>query len=131
MSTSASNTALEIERRYLLNAMPPCPEGADAVQIWQGYLAPEPGNEGMPWGRLRRETDADGAHTWTFNQKSVDGLVRTELERQITEKEFQDAWPRTIGRRLAKTRWTIRRDPEVWLIDAFRDIHLWLAEVEY
>jgi CYTH domain-containing protein len=58
------------------------------------------------------------------------GLVRSEVERVISEEEFARHWPRTAGRRLTKTRYRLSVGALVWEIDTFDEPNLVLAEVE-
>ena len=44
--------------------------------------------------------------------------------------EFEQQWPRTIGRRLKKRRYVIAESGLVWEIDRFEELDLVLAEVE-
>ncbi len=133
----------EIERVWVLRAMPAIPAGA-AVELWeieQGYLAPEAATEaelarlGFPEGRLRRVGEPTGAERFFHTVKRGAGVVREEVEREITRAEFDAAWPHTRGRRLAKTRHRVREGGLVWEVDLFRDLRagdapLVMAEVE-
>ena len=113
--------SLEIERKYLLDGLPPIPPDAQAHRMEQGYADP---------GRLRRVVGPDGAVTYTHTIKTGVGLVRTETEREISHEEFESLWPRTAGRRLTKTRYRINDGDLVWEIDDYDRIDLVLAEVE-
>ena len=133
----------EIERVWVLRAMPAIPAHA-AVEVWeieQGYLAPEEASEaelarlGFPEGRLRRIVEPSGAERFFHTVKRGAGVVREEIEREITRAEFDAAWPHTQGRRLAKTRHRVREGGLVWEVDRFRDLlidgaPLVMAEVE-
>ena len=133
----------EIERVWVLRAMPAIPAGA-AVELWgieQGYLAPEAASEaelarlGFPEGRLRRVVEPTGAERFFHTVKRGAGVVREEIEREITRAEFDASWPHTHGRRLAKTRHRVREGGLVWEVDLFRDLRagdapLVMAEVE-
>lgn len=126
----------EIERKYLLRALPAMPEGAEMLRIEQGYL-PEKGeaaDEPFLEGRLRRTVAGDGSVRMTHTIKRGRGVRRTEIERAISADEFERYWPLTEGRRLRKRRY---RAPDagvgiavVWEIDEFVDLGLVLAEVE-
>lgn len=118
--------------------MPPLPDRAVALRIEQGYL-PEPTNadaEADPdhaqvEGRLRRTTHPDGRIIHHHTIKRGRGLVRTEIEREITAAEFDRHWPRTAGCRIAKTRHEVRAGNLFWQIDQFdRPAGLILAEIE-
>jgi CYTH domain-containing protein len=133
----------EIERVWVLRAMPATPASA-AVELWeieQGYLAPEAASEaelarpGFPEGRLRRVVEPTGAERFYHAVKRGTGVVREEIEREITRAEFDAAWPHTRGRRLAKTRHRVREGGLVWEVDLFRDLRagdapLVMVEVE-
>lgn len=127
---SDGSAPLEIERSYLLRAMPQLPPGAQVrtVRIRQGYL-PDDGRAGLE-GRLREVIDDAGECRHVHTIKHGVGLVRTEVERAITAEEFNRHWPSTEGRRLAKTRYSVREGERTWEIDVFDSIDLVLAEVE-
>lgn len=129
-----ANTPLEIERTYLLTAMPSVPGEAEVWRIEQGYLGDDPVDGGAPdgvkEGRVRRITHPNGEVACYFTIKRGEGLVRTEEERAISEEEFGRLWPRTTGRRLTKTRYRVRHEGFTWEIDRFDDVNLVLAEVE-
>jgi CYTH domain-containing protein len=137
----------EIERVWVLRAAPVVPEelrgaSTETWEIEQGYLAPAAAGEtelarlGFPEGRLRRIVEPDGRERFFHTVKSGSGVVRTETERELTRAEFEGAWPRTEGRRLAKTRTRVRVGGDggagglVWEIDVFRDLPLVMVEVE-
>ena len=128
----------EIERVWVLRAAPTIPPGlrVETWEIEQGYLAPAAPSEaalaklGFPEGRLRRIVEPSGARRFFHTVKSGSGIVRIETEREITQAEFDAAWPRTDGRRLAKTRQRVEVDGLVWEIDVFRDLPLVTVEVE-
>ncbi len=114
---------LEIERTYLLDGLPDLPADARAYRLEQGYFADEP-------GRVRRSVAPDGTVTYTHTVKTGRGLVRRETERRLSPDEFETLWPRTAGRRLAKTRSCINDGNLVWEIDDYDGIELVLADVE-
>ncbi len=142
-ATDGGKGAHEIERVWVLRAMPTIPHDAE-VEVWeieQGYLAPESASEaelarlGFPEGRLRRVVEPSGAERFFHTVKRGTGVVREEFERAITRAEFDAAWPHTAGRRLAKTRRRVREGGLVWEVDLFRDLcagdaPLVMAEVE-
>jgi adenylate cyclase len=135
--------AAEIERVYLLRALPtPLPHG-EVWRIDQGYLPLQSqvidGNShgsGTPIpshqleGRLRRITHSDGSVEHIHTIKSGVGLVRQETERSIDAETFAHEWPRTVGRRLEKVRTRITIGDRLWEIDQFTHIPLVLAECE-
>ena len=114
---------LEIERKYLLQSMPQLPATARAYRMEQGYFADEP-------GRLRRTRAPDGTVTYTHTVKKGVGLVRQEIERELTLDEFKSLWPRTASCRLTKTRTKVPEGNLVWEIDDYDALDLVLAEVE-
>ena len=115
---------VEIERKYLLHALPDPMPAADVVMIDQGYLAGRRLIE-----RLRREASATGERL-TRNVKSGSGVTRTELEEETTPEVFEAMWPLTQGRRVTKRRHRIVEGLLTWEIDEFTDRDLVLAEVE-
>ena len=135
--------AAEIERVYLLRALPtPLPHG-EVWRIDQGYLPLQSqvidGNShgsGAPIpphqleGRLRRITHSDGSVEHIHTIKSGVGLVRQETERSIDAETFAREWPRTVGRRLEKLRTRITVGDRLWEIDQFTHIPVVLAECE-
>ena len=135
--------AAEIERVYLLRALPtPLPHG-EVWRIDQGYLPLQSqvidGNShgsGAPIpphqleGRLRRITHSDGSVEHIHTIKSGVGLVRQETERSIDAETFAREWPRTVGRRLEKLRTRITVGDHLWEIDQFTHIPVVLAECE-
>ena len=134
--TDQTGDPQEIERVFLLDAMPDIPEslnsGAVCWKIEQGYLSPSdpvPGQD-ITEGRLRMVTHADGSATFTHTIKSGLGLVRLERERTLNRAEFEATWPATEGRRILKTRLRIDVEGQIWEIDDFSDRALVLAEAE-
>ncbi len=122
---------LEIERVFLLARMPDLPPGAEVVHIEQGYLPDAGDDEANPVeGRLRRTRRASGEVRCFHTVKKGLGLVRTEVERELPEEEFERLWPSTAGRRLIKTRHKVRAGDLTWEVDRFEGLDLVLAEVE-
>ena len=115
--------SLEIERKFLLDRVPKLPAYAATWHLEQGYLADGP-------GRLRRTVKSSGAVVYTHTVKQGKGIVRRETERTLSADEFQAIWPRTVGRRLRKTRHLVSEGDLVWAIDDYDDLELVLAEVE-
>lgn len=115
---------MEVERKYLLTAMPAeLPDGRVA-QLEQGYL---PGKQLIE--RVRRVRE--GRRTRHFRTvKGGKGLARIELEEQCSRTLFAALWPLTKGRRVRKRRHLIPEGARVWAIDEFTDRALVLAEVE-
>lgn len=115
---------LEIERKYLLSALPPRVAGCAVLEVEQGYL---PGV--LIKERIRRTTQGDSVR-WYRTFKSGFGLVREEIEEETTARVFEAMWPLTEGRRIRKRRYLVPEDALVWEIDEFLDQDLVLAEVE-
>ena len=85
----------EIERKFLVDHLPPALDTLGAVAIRQGYLSVEPERE----VRIR---DQAGHHTLTVKQGR--SLCRQETEVVLATEQFQALWPCTEGRRLEKVR---------------------------
>lgn len=128
MPTAPDGTPLEIERTYLLDRLPLLlPKGAPAYRIEQGYLDPK---QADVEGRIRRTRRPDGTVTHVHTVKTGTGLVRTEVERDITAAEFERLWPATAGMRIVKTRHKVPDGERTWEVDVFEGTNLVLAEVE-
>jgi len=117
---------VEIERKYLLRALPPAVAGAEVVEMAQGYV---PGRKLVE--RLRHVRSAAG-ETWFRTVKLGSGMARHEYEEETTRRIFETMWPLTEGRRVTKRRYYVREEgsARVWEIDDFTDRTLVLAEVE-
>jgi len=116
----------EIERKYLLSALPPAARSAPVATIEQGWL---PGNQLRE--RLRRVTSKDGVRRLR-TVKWGSGIQRVEIEEETTPELFAALWPLTAGCRVSKHRYHVRADGDgtVWEVDEFTDRALVLAEVE-
>jgi CYTH domain-containing protein len=115
----------EIERKYLLTALPPRVLTATAVHIDQGYLPGVRINE-----RVRR-SKRDGALRFYRTIKSGAGIEKLEIEEETDERFFATVWPLTLGHRIEKRRYEVHDGEFLWEIDEFLDRSgLWLAEVE-
>lgn len=116
----------EIERKYLLNALPMLGSVVRAVEVDQGYLPGARINE-----RVRRVKDSAGALTYFRTVKAGSGLERIEIEEEMTREFFEAVWPLTRGARVHKRRYYVPDGDVTWEIDEFLDRpDLWLAEVE-
>jgi len=115
---------LEIERKYLLSALPPRAAEATAREIEQGYL---PGRRLVE--RLRHERGS-GSERWLRTVKSGSGVSRLEIEEETSRKVFDTLWPLTWGSRLTKRRFLVADGDVVWEVDEFTDRDLVLAEIE-
>ena len=115
----------EIERKYLLRALPEHVRHAPSVEVDQGYLPGTRINE-----RIRRMRSPDGVRFFR-TIKMGSGVERFELEEETTEAFFTAVWPLTRGARIFKRRYFVSEGNVVWEIDEFLDrSDLWLAEVE-
>ena len=93
-----ARSGLEIERKYLLHALPsPMPE-ATIQEIEQGYL---PGERLIE--RVRRVRVGD-AERYYRTVKLGAGLVRTGVEEECSRALFDVLWPLTEGKRAANRR---------------------------
>jgi CYTH domain-containing protein len=116
---------VEIERKYLLKAMPRLPEAIAVLDIDQGYL---PGEKVLE--RLRRQRSADGEERYFRTVKLGSGVERIELEDETDRATFEHLWQLTGGRRLRKRRHVVPNGSDHWEIDEFLDRSLVLAELE-
>ena len=123
--------AAEIERVFLLSALPTGMPPGEVWQIDQGYLPPADGTASAQLeGRLRRIVHPDGREEFIHTVKRGTGLVREESERTVDRHEFEREWPRTAGRRLRKVRTRIAVGDRTWEVDRFLDLPVVLAECE-
>lgn len=115
---------VEIERKYLLHALPEhVPEG----EVWvieQGYV---PGDRLVE--RLRRVRSGQEERFYR-TVKSGTGVARLELEEETSREVFEEMWPLTAGRRISKRRHRVPDGDMTWELDEFTDRDLVLAEVE-
>ena len=125
MATGNSNAHIEIERKYLLRALPERVRSAPSIEIDQGYI---PGDRIRE--RIRRSKSGDGTRFYR-TLKAGAGIQRMEIEEESTVKFFEAVWPLTRGARVMKRRYLVPDRDVVWEIDEFLDRSgLWLAEVE-
>jgi dihydrofolate reductase/CYTH domain-containing protein len=115
---------VEIERKYLLRALPAGMPAAPVAEVEQGWLPGERLAE-----RLRR-TVRDGQERWVRAVKGGTGVARLELEEETTRELFDHLWPLTEGRRVYKRPHYVPAGALTWEIDEFTDRDLVLAEVE-
>lgn len=116
---------IEIERKYLLNALPQFPRTAAILEIDQGYL---PGEKLVE--RLRREQSHEGVVRYFRTVKLGSGVERIELEDETDQRIFEHLWLLTDGRRLRKRRYLVPNGDDMWEVDEFVDRPLVLAELE-
>jgi CYTH domain-containing protein len=117
--------AIEIERKYLLRALPRMPRVTDVLEIEQGYL---PGEKLVE--RLRRQTSRDGLVRCFRTIKTGMGVERVEIEEETDARVFDHLWLLTEGRRVRKRRYLAPDGSDLWEIDEFTDRSLVLAELE-
>lgn len=121
-----STVQLEIERKYLLRALPSMPRVLDVLEIEQGYL---PGERLLE--RLRRQRHRDGTVRCFRTIKLGSGVQRTEIEEETDARTFDYLWLLTARRRLTKRRYLVPEGDDTWEIDEFTDRTLFLAELEF
>jgi adenylate cyclase len=125
VSTPDPSLPREVERKYLLAALPSRAAEAPAWRIAQGYL---PGERLIE--RVRHLIAPDGRESFVRTVKVGSGVERIELEEPTDRATFDVLWTLTIGRRLEKLRMPIAEGAHVWEIDRFLDRDLVLAEIE-
>ena len=113
----------EIERKFLVSAIPPEADGA--TPILQGYLPLTSDDAEL---RVRRKGDAT-----VLTVKHGHGLDRAEQEVAIGAEIFDALWPLTEGRRVEKRRYEIEHDGATIELDEFGGAldGLLVAEVEF
>lgn len=114
----------EIERKYLLRALPPATAGVRSVVMDQGYVPGERIRE-----RVRRIHEESGER-YVRTIKLGEGLARQEFEETTTREVFDALWSVTRGRRLQKRRYFVAEGERTWEVDAFMDRELYMAELE-
>lgn len=87
---------MELERKWLVERIPPEVEAVTGDSIAQGYLAIEADGAEV---RVRRR-----ATRCSLTVKRGRGLAREEREVEISADQFEVLWPATEGRRIEKTR---------------------------
>lgn len=122
---SGGEMPVEIERKFLLDALPEVARGVPSQRLEQGYL---PGTELVE--RVRRVTSADGRIRYWRTVKFGTGITRLELEEETTRAVFRALWPLTKRRRIDKRRHVVPDGTRKWEIDDFADRDLVLAEIE-
>jgi len=115
---------IEIERKYLLRALPERAAAAESVDVEQGWL---PGERLLE--RLRRTSGTDGDR-FSRAVKLGRGLSRIEVEEETSPELFAALWPLTESRRVRKRRYFVPEGSLTWEVDDFQDRDLVLAEVE-
>ena len=90
---------MEIERKFLVPALPPDLEKHPSAVIDQGYLASSP--EGVEVRVRRKGEDC------FLTVKHGANLSRTEVELPLAHAQFDELWPLTAGRRVRKIRYDL------------------------
>ena len=117
--------AIEIERKYLVTGIPTDEMPQTGTFIEQGYMAVSADGTEI---RLRRKGDR-----FFQTVKKGRGLVRTEVEIELTEEQFTVLWPMTDGERVSKHRYEVPVAGHVCELDVFGGslAGLVLVEVEF
>jgi CYTH domain-containing protein len=102
VSVLSMPSAVEIERKFLIDHVPSDLEAHPSSQIDQGYIAIT--EEGVEV-RIR----SYGPRAF-LTIKSGGGEVRLEEEFEIEKRRFRALWPLTEGRRICKRRYRIPTD---------------------
>ena len=115
---------VEIERKFLLDGLPPAVRDVRGEPIRQGYLAVDGDTE----VRVRITPQAA-----TLTIKSGRGGVRTEEELALDERRAEALWALTEGRRIVKTRRRVPGDGAEVEVDEYGGTlaGLLVAEVEF
>ncbi|MBQ6076001.1 MAG: CYTH domain-containing protein [Lachnospiraceae bacterium] len=113
---------MEIERKFLIPALPEDLETYPHDRIWQAYLC------ARPTIRIRRQGDE-----FILTVKGKGTLAHEEFELPLSEESFRHLAEKTDGHPVVKTRYRIPLPPYTVELDVFEGEHagLWLAEVEF
>ena len=114
----------EIERKYLLRAMPALPPDAQVMEVEQGWLPGKRLRERVR--RVRRGDELSYYRTVKLGR----GVRRLEIEEPTSREIFESLWALTRSCRVRKRRHVVRDGPLRWEVDEFQDRPLVLAEVE-
>lgn len=114
----------EIERKFVVAAVPPPEVLGAGEQLRQGYLAEEGAVE------VRVRIGPAGA---ALTVKAGRGLSRTEVEVPLTPEQAEALWPHTAGRRIEKVRHRVPVEGGVADVDVYGGdlAGLCTAEVEF
>jgi adenylate cyclase len=115
---------VEVERKWLVHIPPDLPAD-QGKHVIQGYIAVS--DEGTEV-RLRQ---IGGQFFQTV--KSEGGLIRDEIEVELSKQQFETLWPVTAGRRLEKTRYPMPWGGRQVEVDVYHGslAGLVVAEVEF
>jgi CHAD domain-containing protein/CYTH domain-containing protein len=113
----------EIERRFLLRRVPATAQAFALQEIEQGWL---PGTRVVE--RIRPIRRADLPVTYRTS-KWATGSASTSPHGEVDEALFEEIWPLTAGRRVAKRRHVVSDYGLQWEIDEYLDRDLVMADV--
>jgi CYTH domain-containing protein len=121
---ASASPPIEIERKWLLSALPPRVRELAPALLRQGYLPGETLVERI------RSVMHGGAERWYRTVKFGRGLARIEVEEETTPALGEALFALTDGMRVEKRRYAVSDGGFTWEIDDFTDRTLVLAEVE-
>ena len=115
---------VEVERKWLVRDLPDV-SGHEGKEVLQGYIAIAADGTEV---RLRQ---TDGKFFQTV--KSEGGLVRGEIEIELSKDQFETLWPAAAGRQLKKTRYAVHWAGRQVEVDVYQGPlgGLIVAEVEF
>lgn len=115
---------MEIERKWLVDKLPDL-LNVKSYEIIQGYISISDNGDEV---RLRKKGDL-----YFQTVKSRGGLVRSEVEIELTKEQFDLLWPTTEGRRIVKTRYAIAYNSLIIELDSYKENleGLKVVEVEF
>jgi adenylate cyclase len=115
---------VEVERKWLLRELPDL-SAHRGEGVTQGYIALSADGTEV---RLREADDK-----FFLTVKSKGGLVRDEVEVELSQDQFETLWQATAGRRLEKTRYRLPWAGKNVEVDVYRGAltGLIVAEVEF
>ncbi|MCW3099977.1 MAG: hypothetical protein JWL77_5595 [Chthonomonadaceae bacterium] len=122
--TSEKASGREIERKFLVRTLPDLAK-VKHERVVQGYLAVDADGTEV---RLRRKGE-----NYFMTVKTGEGVSRGEIERELTESQFDAFWPATEGKRLEKVRYELPYQDHLIELDLYRGVleGLQIAEVEF
>jgi adenylate cyclase len=119
-----TQSPVEVERKWLVRNLPDL-SAHQGQGIIQGYIAVSTDGTEV---RLRQADDK-----FFQTVKSKGGLVRDEIEVELSPEQFEALWQATAGRRLEKTRYRLPWAGKNVEVDVYRGAltGLVVAEVEF
>lgn len=114
----------EIERKFLMDRMPTDLALSEGEKIHQGYIVAD--------GRSSLRIRSKGSRFF-LTVKRGRGMIREEVEIELSQEQFSELWPLTEGWRLDKTRYGHNWNDYLIEIDVFEGplAGLVMAEVEF